>query len=43
MKPVDVKSNINIHFGKKNNREDPKFKVYDHVRISEHKSSFTID
>ena len=39
-KPVYVKSNINIHFGKKNDREDPKFKVYDHVRILKYKKQF---
>ena len=29
MKPVDVKSNTYIDFDKKNNKEDPKFKVDD--------------
>ena len=29
-----------IHFGKKNDREDPKFKVYDHVRILKYKKQF---
>ena len=33
MKPVDVKSRF-IDFDKKNNKEDPKFKIGDHVRIS---------
>ena len=34
MKSVDVKSSTYIDFYKKNNREDPKFEVDDHVRIS---------
>ena len=34
MKPVDVKSSTYIDFNKDNNKEDPKFKVDDHVRIS---------
>ena len=31
MKPVDVKPSIYINFNKENNKEDPKFKVGDHV------------
>ena len=31
MKPVDIKSNIYIDFNHGNNKEDPKFKVDDHV------------
>ena len=31
MKPVDVKSNTYIDFDKENNKEDPKFKVADHL------------
>ena len=34
MKPVDVKSRTYIYFNKENNKEDPKLKVGDHVRIS---------
>ena len=34
MKPVDVKNNTYIDFKKEVNDEDPKFKVGDHVRIS---------
>ena len=34
MKSVDVKSSTYIDFDKKNNKEDPKFKVGTHVRIS---------
>ena len=33
MKPVDVKSSTHIDFGK-NNKEDFKFKVDEHIRIS---------
>ena len=34
MKPVDVKDNTYIDFKKDVNDKDPKFKVGDHVRIS---------
>ena len=34
MKPIDVKNNTYIDFGKEVNDKDPKFKVGDHVRIS---------
>ena len=34
MKSVDVKSSTYIDLDKKNNKEDPKFKVGSHVRIS---------
>ena len=40
MKPVDVKSNIYVDFNKENNKEGPKFKVGDHVRISKYKNIF---
>ena len=40
MKPVDVKSSTYIDFDKKNNKEDPKFIVGDHVRISKYKNIF---
>ena len=36
MKPVDVKSSTYTDFDKKNNERDPKFKVGDNVRISNH-------
>ena len=39
-KPVDVKSRIYIDFNKENNKEGPKFKVADHVRISKYKNIF---
>ena len=40
MKPVDVKNNIYIYFGKESNNKDPNFKVGDHVRISKYKNIF---
>ena len=40
MKPVDVKDNAYIDFGKEVNDKDPKFKVGDHVRISKYKNIF---
>ena len=41
MKPVDVKSSMYINFDKENNKESPKFKVGDNVRISKYKNIFT--
>ena len=38
--PVDVKSSIYINFNKENNKEGPKFKIGDHVRISRYKNTF---
>ena len=41
MKPADVKSSTYIDFDKNNNnKEDPKFKVGDYVRISKYKNIF---
>ena len=40
MKPIDVKGNTYIDFGKDVNDNDPKFKVGDHVRISKYKNMF---
>ena len=40
MKPVDVKNGTYIDFGIENNDKDPKFKVCDHVRISNYKNIF---
>ena len=37
MKPIDVKNNTYIDFGKAVNDNNPKFKVGDHVRISKYK------
>ena len=34
MKPIGVKDNIFIDFGKEVNDKDPKFKAGDHLRIS---------
>ena len=39
MKPVDVKNNTYINFGKEVNDKDPKFKVGDPVRISKLKKN----
>ena len=38
MKFIDVKNNTYISFGKEINKKDPKFKVGDHVRISNYKN-----
>ena len=38
--PVDVKPSIYIDFDKENNKEGPKFKVGDNVRISKYKKYF---
>ena len=40
MKPIDVKDNTYIDFGKEVNNNDPKFKVGDHMRIRKYKSIF---
>ena len=40
MKRIDVKDNAYIGSKKEVNDKDPKFKVGDHVRISEHKNIF---
>ena len=40
MKPVDVKDNTYIDFGKEVNDKDPKFKIGNHARISKHKNIF---
>ena len=39
-KPVDVKDNTHINFGKEINDKDPKFKIGDDVRISKYKNIF---
>ena len=38
MKPVDVNSSSYIDFNKENNKEGPKIKVGNHVRISKYKN-----
>ena len=40
MKLVDIKSSTYTDFNKENNKEGPKFKVGNHVRISKYKSIF---
>ena len=40
MKPIDVKDNTYIEFGKEGNYKYPKFKVGDHVRISKFTNIF---
>ena len=40
MKPVDVKDNTYIDFKKESNQKNPKFKVGDHVSISNYKNTF---
>ena len=40
MKPVDVKSNSSIDYGKVINNKDPKVKIGDIVRISKYKKNF---
>ena len=40
MKPIDVKDNTYIDFGKEVNDNDPKFKVGNHVRILKYKNIF---
>ena len=40
MKPVDAKDNTYIGSNKETNDKDPKFKVFDHVRISNYKNIF---
>ena len=40
MKHVDTKSKTYIDFNMKNNKDNPKFEVGDHVRISKYKNFF---
>ena len=40
IKPVDIKSSAYNDLDKKNSKEDSKFKVGDHVRISKYKNIF---
>ena len=40
MKPVDLNPSMYVDFCKENNKEGPKFKVDDHVRISKYKNIF---
>ena len=43
MMPADVNSNTNIGFNKENDKQDPIFKIDEHVRISKYKSNFAND
>ena len=40
IKPAHVTSSTYIDFNKENNKEGPKFKVADHIRISKYKNAF---
>ena len=40
MKPADIKPSIYIEFNKENNKEGPKFKVDDNLRILKYKNIF---
>ena len=40
IKPLDVNPSMHIDFSKENNKEGPKFKVGDHVRISTYIKTF---
>ena len=42
MKPVDVKNNMYIDFGKKDNKKDSEFQVGDYARMSKYKNIFAI-
>ena len=39
-KPIDVKDDSFAEYNEESNKEDPKFKVGDHVRISKYKNIF---
>ena len=41
MKPVDLESRMYFDFNKENDKEGPKFKVGDHIRILRHINIFT--
>ena len=40
MKPIDVTDDSDAEYNEDFNKKDPKFKVGDHVRISEYKNIF---
>ena len=40
MKPIDVKNNTYIDFGKESNNKDPKFEIGDHAKVSKYKHIF---
>ena len=43
MKPIDVKDNTYIDFGKESNARDPKLRVGNYLRISKYKNIFAKD
>ena len=43
MRPVDVNPSTQIDFNEENNKDNPKFEVGDHERISKHKNIFAKD
>ena len=43
IKPVDVKPSIYLDFKEENNKEGPKFKVRDNIKISKFKTVFAKD
>ena len=40
MKPMEVKSGYFAEYNEESNEKDPKFKIDDHVRISNYKNVF---
>ena len=40
MKPKDVSNNVLVEYAEESNKEDPKFRVGDYVRVSKHKNIF---
>ena len=40
MKPIDVRNDSFAKYNEESNEKDPKFKVADHVRISNYKNNF---
>ena len=40
MKPEDVSDNVLVEYAEESNKEDPKFRVGDNVRVSKHKNIF---
>ena len=40
MKPMEVKSDYFAEYNEESNEKDPKFKIDDHVRISNYKNVF---
>ena len=40
MKLLDINPSMNIDFNKENNKEGPKFKVGDHIKITKYRTNF---